>query len=206
MDAKELDRRRPVWRALSQVFLDTETRWFFPRIAQVLAESGYTREELDAIWRYEVAPECLGNLFQTAGEWDSIRMDEAALILHAERKPGILVRGLRRVPLLVVSGQYQQLLQLREALLRRSPELRPQLVAAWSAFALIYIEAEPRRGVGRVRNGGGIPGTGLTREQCEATFAQDFRPVYARLLLRDERRAEEERARRVSDFIARAFA
>ncbi|MEO6710207.1 MAG: hypothetical protein ABI054_07265 [Planctomycetota bacterium] len=172
----------------------------------MLAESGYSREELDAIWRYEVAPECLGNFYQVAGDWDAIRLDEAALIERAARRPGILARGLGRVPLLIVSGHYAQILELRERLLLVPVEVRSQLATAWSAFARVYVEDDPRPGVGRVIHGSGIPGTALSKERCEETFEADFRPVYRRLLLLGERPSEKARARRVREFIARAFA
>jgi len=68
--SSDLERRRPVWVALSEFFLDTE---FQPgdlqRIAQVLADSGYSDEELEYIFRREVSPAVGANLLSVAGEW-----------------------------------------------------------------------------------------------------------------------------------------
>ena len=68
--AAELERRRPVWEALSRLFLDTELQPDDHRgIARVLAASGYADEELDAILRREVGP-VFGLVVATpVGEW-----------------------------------------------------------------------------------------------------------------------------------------
>ncbi len=67
---EELARRRPVWSALSDLFLDTELQ---PddhvRIARMLRDSGYADATLLAILDEEVAPICGPNLLSVAGEW-----------------------------------------------------------------------------------------------------------------------------------------
>lgn len=65
----ELERRRPVWEAFSDLYLDTETRWYLPRIAWVAARSGYPWVTLEGILRYEVGPVVSHNLLEVAGEW-----------------------------------------------------------------------------------------------------------------------------------------
>ena len=82
----DLYRRKPVWEALSELFLDTELDDDdHKRIATVLARSGYTVEEMETILRREVGPAVSGNLLSTAGVWDGFDGDylEAA-ILHRE--------------------------------------------------------------------------------------------------------------------------
>src|SRR5688500_16640423 len=186
MDAQELERRRRVWRALTEVFLDTETRWFFPWIAGELLASGYTREELGAIWRREMVPVYASNLFQVAGEWEGLAVDEPALLRRASRRPGILAWLAARF----LSGQWKRILELR-ALLERAPEdLRPRLVGAWTAFAHAYLERSIDPAVLDEESVTGLRACGLTREQCEASFAEDFRPIYSKLLLGDERKSE----------------
>lgn len=68
----ELERRRPVWAALSEFFLDSELQ---PddhrRIAHILSASGYSTTELEQILRREVGPVLLPNLMAVAGEWGS---------------------------------------------------------------------------------------------------------------------------------------
>ena len=65
----DLDERRPVWLALSDMFLDTDTALFRDGNTRLLAASPYSVDELDAILREEVYPVCSFNLWQVAGEW-----------------------------------------------------------------------------------------------------------------------------------------
>lgn len=84
MDPAEQDRRRPVWIALSDLWLDTEiTEPMLRHIAGVLQASGYDRATLRAIYLYEVAPVVYRNLLSVAGVWDGF--EEAWLCAEAER-------------------------------------------------------------------------------------------------------------------------
>lgn len=83
MTKDELLRRRPVWEAMSDLFLDTETRWSVPFVARRCAESGYDDETLERIFWAEVFPEAIDNLLQVAGEWGMLALDEASLIKRA---------------------------------------------------------------------------------------------------------------------------
>ncbi len=83
MTKEELLRRKPVWEAMSDLFLDTETRWSVPYVARRCAESGYDDEELERIFWGEVFPEAIPNMLQVAGEWGLLALDEAALIKRA---------------------------------------------------------------------------------------------------------------------------
>jgi hypothetical protein len=68
--SEETERRRPVWEALSDLFLDTELdSRDLQGIAHILARSGYDDDELATILYYEVYPVCISNLVSTAGEW-----------------------------------------------------------------------------------------------------------------------------------------
>lgn len=89
----EIERRLPVWHALSDVFLDTELQpCDYKWIAGVLKGSGYSPAELRAILQDEVAPAFITNLLSVAGEWTSWSEDE---VRH------IMLRSLRRrVPML----------------------------------------------------------------------------------------------------------
>lgn len=83
MTHDELARRRPLWAAMADLFLDTETRWSTPFIAARCVESGYDDEALERIFWAEVFPEAIGNLLQVAGEWAALDLDEQALIRRA---------------------------------------------------------------------------------------------------------------------------
>jgi hypothetical protein len=62
--------RRPVWAALSELFLDGNLDSVdVNRIAKTLASSHYSLDELDQILLWEVYPACRSNLLSIAGEW-----------------------------------------------------------------------------------------------------------------------------------------
>ena len=66
----DLEARRPVWSALSELFLDTSfTNADIDRIARTLAASPYSEAELNNILLWEVYPACHTNLYWIAGEW-----------------------------------------------------------------------------------------------------------------------------------------
>lgn len=68
--AAELERRRPVWNAASDLWLDTELEPYNHRfIATTFLSSGYDIPALETIVFHEVAPVLWINLFSVAGEW-----------------------------------------------------------------------------------------------------------------------------------------
>ena len=71
----DLERRRPVWLALSDLFLDTDVNLLREGNARTLAASAYSMDELDTILREEVYPACSFNLAQVAGEWAGFDAD-----------------------------------------------------------------------------------------------------------------------------------
>lgn len=83
MTQEELLKRRPVWEAMSDLFLDTETRWAVPHAARRCADSLYDDEALERIFWAEVFPEAIENLLQVAGDWGMLTLSEPALIKRA---------------------------------------------------------------------------------------------------------------------------
>jgi hypothetical protein len=70
LSASDLECRRPVWSALSELFLDTNLQDNgLDRITKVLAQSPYSIEQLADILLWEVYPACRQNVISIAGEW-----------------------------------------------------------------------------------------------------------------------------------------
>lgn len=71
MDADaDLARKRPVWHAMAELFLDTEMDEAYCRsIAARLAASGYSVDDLRTIMDEDVAPAFATNLMDVAGAW-----------------------------------------------------------------------------------------------------------------------------------------
>ena len=66
----EIDRRRPVWLAFSEFWLDTELGPHdLERLASAIGQSGFSISELRRIHLEEVAPVLYPNLLSPAGEW-----------------------------------------------------------------------------------------------------------------------------------------
>jgi hypothetical protein len=85
IDDAEVDRRKPVWAALSELWLDTELAdGDLFRIAGAMRRSGYSVGELRDIYLYEVAPVVFPNLLSVAGEWAGF--DEDWLFAEAARR------------------------------------------------------------------------------------------------------------------------
>lgn len=69
-DIKNLDERKAVWEALSDLYLDTELQEYdFTSIASRIIESPYTINEIKEIDKYEIFPVLFSNLLTPAGEW-----------------------------------------------------------------------------------------------------------------------------------------
>jgi hypothetical protein len=96
IDDAEIERRKPVWSAFSDLWLDTElTEDDLRRIAEVMKWSGYTIPELRGIYLFEVAPVVFPNLLSVAGEWAAF--DEEWLFVEATeraRKRSVFLRAM----------------------------------------------------------------------------------------------------------------
>lgn len=75
INQNEINERRPIWKALSEFYLDTELDNIdFKRIAIIFKESKYSLEEIRKIDTYEVFPILQLNLLSIIGEW--VEFDE----------------------------------------------------------------------------------------------------------------------------------
>ncbi len=134
-DYEAVHERTPVWIALSDLYLDTDSRLSFAYIARTLAASKYKLEELHAILLEEVAPVVEFNLLQVAGDWAGF--DEKWLLRE------ILDRqGRRRSSRLSVdmSGDWRCVKELTK-ILRGLPagEAVPRS-KAWNALIMLFLD------------------------------------------------------------------
>ena len=94
-------KRLPVWRALSNLFLDTELgQADYQRIAGEIAASEFSRAEISEILWREVFPALADNLRIVAGEWDGFADDwlrERILAVRSGRQKGPGFWGLMSV-------------------------------------------------------------------------------------------------------------
>lgn len=127
MSPEELERRRPVWVALSELWLDNELDDALrERLAHELARSPFDEPELRAIHEHEVAPALASNLGSIAGEWggfDPLWL-EARCLEAAERGPSAAVRWFGRV---LRSGRRSPVREALDDVLVRVVRLRSAL-------------------------------------------------------------------------------
>jgi len=192
----ELERRRPVWNAMSDVFLDAETRCSIPQVALVLAQSGYSEEELDAIWQDEIVPECAWNLRQVAGEWALFVLDEEALAARAAGNEPLVERVVPVSAPDFLEGQWRAIKDLRKALLALPPDQRAARTAMWTVFVHAYLEASLEKLHFLEKHLETLRATGAAEEELVAAF-REVRPILCSLLSEGELADEERRARDV---------
>lgn len=191
MTRVELERRRPLWSAMSDLFLDTEVRWSVPSVAKACADSGYDAAALERIFWGEVFPEAIGNLLQVAGEWGLLELDEAALVRRAEA--GSRLSPLRHASAWMVESEWKAALALAPWLEGADAQLR---VRALDLLGRRYFE-EP-----------GALCLLATPERARAVGPllhaawEHYAPIAQSMLLRDERASQEDRARAVRQLLA----
>jgi hypothetical protein len=77
--------REQVWLALSELYLDTDVEPSIEPCATVLAESPYSREELQRILFEEVHPLLVFNLLSVAGQWGGFDSDWLAAAIRRQQ-------------------------------------------------------------------------------------------------------------------------
>lgn len=91
--------RKPVWSALSDLFLDTDVTLHYDYIVRTCAASPFTIDELEAILKNEVAPVVLPNLYDIAGEWAGFDEDWLVKAICKQGTKNIKPHQKLRVPL-----------------------------------------------------------------------------------------------------------
>jgi len=72
----EIERRRPVWIALSELYLDTELQPADRQlISDAIVDSGYTIDDIEHILCRELGPVLGMNMLSAAGEWEAFDPD-----------------------------------------------------------------------------------------------------------------------------------
>ncbi|MFT5836554.1 MAG: hypothetical protein ACI9ZV_000049 [Candidatus Azotimanducaceae bacterium] len=98
LSESQIERRRPVWTALSNLFLDTELQDNqFTEIAERIQESGYTFEETEKILMEEVFPVLIPNLAPIAGEWAGFDEEWLHATILESKAPSLIRKVMNRI-------------------------------------------------------------------------------------------------------------
>lgn len=138
LTADELARRKPLWSAMTDLFLDTETRWYPPFVGHACVRSGFDDETLERVFWAELFPLALFNLHDIAGEWAMLEISEVLLTERAEK--GERDRALELTDAWMVKHTWDaSMLVCRR--LRTEPEARWQpLTNAWHLLGKRFFE------------------------------------------------------------------
>ena len=196
MSSSDQLRRERLWLALSDLFLDTETRWFLPYVAARAVEEGFSWSEVRHILELELTPVLGFNLLDVAGEWAGFEEDWLLGQLRTRRAEGppgllaqagaVLIGGLNR-------RIYQALEKLHRYLENQATEARKDEERRLSALAHLCLEPIWTAHTGYWTWTGQLSQFHPT--EVEETMRLGIQPIYQPLLVhqRDATPAELER-------------
>ena len=149
---------------MSELFLDTDVRLHYAWVAQVAAASVFSLDELEAIFRDEVAPVLEPNLMSIAGEWAGFNEDwlVAAITAGAGKRYRMKTAAL---------NDWRAAAHLVSCLRALPPELRQLRVALWRKLQLLFLDLTPP------------PSPELPRaDHLEYVFEREMMPSYGAAL------------------------
>lgn len=123
---------------MTDLFLDTETRWSVPYVGLRCAESGLDDAALDAVFWCEVFPLAIFNLHDIAGEWAVLELPESLLVARAERQERDRVNELTSA--WMVKHTWDASLVLCRRLRTEPQERRRPLVDVWEVLGKRFLE------------------------------------------------------------------
>lgn len=116
-DTTTLRVRKPLWVAMSDLFLDTELQDFhFIFIAKKMHESGYSLDELEDILMLEVFPVCIANLHSVAGEWAGFEEEWVINAIVAAKRPNRFRRWMNRRSFWMIQNDWESVVRRFKAL------------------------------------------------------------------------------------------
>lgn len=76
LNNEEIQRRKPLWQAFSNFWLDNQLQDYdFKHTVKLMISSDYSFDEIEKIFSEEVAPVVYVNLFSVAGQWGFFNPD-----------------------------------------------------------------------------------------------------------------------------------
>ena len=108
-DANTLKTRKPLWIALSDLFLDTELQEYnHAHIATAMFESDYSFAEIEDILMLEVFPVCIPNMHSVAGEWAGFHEDWVIKTIIKAKRPNRYSRWIHRRSFWMIKDDWEK--------------------------------------------------------------------------------------------------
>jgi len=109
IETKTLNIRKPLWIALSDLFLDTELKDYnYLHIAKEMKASGYSLDEIEEVLMLEVFPVCIANLHSVAGEWAGFDEKWVCDSITATKRPNRFRRWMNRRSFYLIKDDWQK--------------------------------------------------------------------------------------------------
>lgn len=147
---EDAPRLEPVWLAMADHFLDTETRHDIPLTALRCVEAGLTSEQAQRVWQDDVSPAVGMNLWSVAGEWAG--WDRDWLVKRIERRRASWWYGAKRARTLsywlslpVNHGEWVAIARCMKLLLGVPCDERQQTARDLELLARFYFDFCPPR-------------------------------------------------------------
>ncbi len=180
------DHDRALRMHLSDLFLDTEVRPGMVQAAATIAESGYSRAEVDEIWRLELMPILHWNLKSVAGEWALFPIEwlegeiEARRARLTTRMTALPLVGpmLHRLRAGWLEDQYRAVWELVTIVARRHGADRERFVSVAYEIASIYYSTQDFFTDNHIRQ---LRDLGATPEEFDRCF-EETETILRRLL------------------------
>ncbi|MCH6255688.1 hypothetical protein MLD52_03970 [Puniceicoccaceae bacterium K14] len=112
----ELERKKPVWLALSEFFLDTDLDdEAMEHIGAVVIDSGYTLAETKEILMDNLFPALLFNLHDVAGEWEGFPEEWLLKRIEETQNPNFFKKLYHKANFYLVKDYWNRLAETIEA-------------------------------------------------------------------------------------------
>lgn len=112
----DLERKKPVWLALSDFFLDTELDdKAMKYIASIIIQSGYSIKETKEILIEDLFPALLFNLHDVAGEWAGFPEEWLLKRIEETKEPNLAQRLHHKANFWMVKDYWNKLTEIIES-------------------------------------------------------------------------------------------
>ena len=106
----DLETKKPLWIALSHLFLDTEIcDTDLDHIVKIIKESKLPIKEVEEILLNEVFPVCIPNMKVVAGEWAGFNEEWLIASIQKLKKPNKLQRLLYKKDFWLIKEEWQKI-------------------------------------------------------------------------------------------------
>ena len=111
-DIETLNNRKPLWLALSDLFLDTELQDYnFEFIAQAMKQFDNSLDEIHEMLMQEAFPVCIANLHSAVGEWAGFNEEWLIEAIISAKRPNRFRRWKNRCSFWMIKDDWDNVVK-----------------------------------------------------------------------------------------------